>query len=364
MSDKGRTPSKLLVFALALPVFALVYGTTFASRLWAVLRPAVAAFLGVTVIGSVYAGEAYRRAPATPMRAGVTLALAVALIAPAVAPAPAAAADPAEAVIAAARQYVGQPFRLGQEGPRLFDCSGLVFRAFADAGQLPRIGGMRLRAAGYMQYFKSRGRFTTKVSEAQRGDLVIYGGGKHIGIYLGGGRVISALINPWGVKVHSLHGIHMPFTYFLQVNWGGGDANAPTPGNGKGNNGKSNNNPPDRDKPSKPNKPNKPGNPDNNGNNGNNGNNDNNGETAKPDNNPSASSGNGSGRDYGNATATGTMNLRLAADPDARIIGWVGRNSSFKVIGEGTSPAGYPWYQVTTLSGKTGWVYSRWVSLK
>ena len=112
---------------------------------------------------------------------------------------------------------------------------------------------MRLRAAGYMQYFKSRGRFTKKVSEAQRGDLVIYGGGKHIGIYLGNGRVISALVNPWGVKVHSLNGIHEPFSYFLHVNWGGGDAGAPTPdNNGKGNNGKgNNNNPPDRDKPGK-----------------------------------------------------------------------------------------------------------------
>ena len=39
-----------------------------------------------------------------------------------------------ENVIAAARQYVGVPYRVGSEGPALFDCSGLVFRAFSDAG--------------------------------------------------------------------------------------------------------------------------------------------------------------------------------------------------------------------------------------
>ena len=48
MSVNGRSPSKLLVFALALPIFGLVYVTTFGARFWAALRPAVATFLGGT----------------------------------------------------------------------------------------------------------------------------------------------------------------------------------------------------------------------------------------------------------------------------------------------------------------------------
>src|SRR5215471_15011595 len=52
-----------------------------------------------------------------------------------------------ENVIAAAKQYLGVPYRVGTQGPWLFDCSGLVFRAFSDAGLLDRIGGTRLRAA-------------------------------------------------------------------------------------------------------------------------------------------------------------------------------------------------------------------------
>jgi len=130
-----------------------------------------------------------------------------------------------ENVIAAARQYVGVPYRVGSEGPTLFDCSGLVFRAFSDAGLVDRIGGQRLRAAGYMRWFAAQGMMTTDESQAQRGDLVIYNNGAHIGIYLGDGRVISALLT--GVTVHSLHGISLPATGFLRPDWSGDGTVAP-----------------------------------------------------------------------------------------------------------------------------------------
>ena len=132
-----------------------------------------------------------------------------------------------ENVIAAATQYLGVPYRLGTEGPLLFDCSGLVFRAFSDAGLVDRIGGARLRAAGYMRWFASRGQMTTDELLAQRGDLVIYNNGSHIGIYLGDGRAISALINPFGVTVHSLHGVDLPVTGFLRPDWSGNGEVAP-----------------------------------------------------------------------------------------------------------------------------------------
>ena len=130
-----------------------------------------------------------------------------------------AARDGAEAVIAAARAYLGVPYRIGSEGPNLFDCSGLVYRAFADANELPQIGGARLRAAGYLRWFASHELATTDQAQAVRGDLVIYGNGEHIGIYLGDGRVISALVT--GVAVHSLAGITIEPTAFLAVNWSG-----------------------------------------------------------------------------------------------------------------------------------------------
>ena len=364
MSVNGRSPSKLLVYALALPVFALVYVTTFGGRVWAALRPAVATFLGVTVISSVYAETAYRKTP-TPMRAAAAVGLAVVLVAPSFsAPATVSAADPADAVIAAAKHYLGQNFQIGTEGPKTFDCSGLVYRAFSDAGQLARIGGMRLRAAGYMQYFVSRGRFTKDESNAQPGDLDIYANGQHVGIYLGNDRVISALINPWGVSITSVHGLHLPVSYYLEVNWGAGDGSTdPGPGgsgngNGKGNgNGNGNGNGTGTGTGTGTGNGSGTGSGDGNGNSSGDGN----GPGSQGDGNNGNGNGNGNGQPAGtNAVAIGTMNIRTSADPDARIIGWVGRGGYFKIVGQGTSPAGYAWYQIQTRSGKSGWVYARW----
>ena len=82
---------------------------------------------------------------------------------------------------------------------------------------------MRLLARGYMRWFVTRGLFTRDVDKAEPGDLVVWGMGEHIGIYIGNKKAISALINPWGVSVHSLNGVPLRVDYFLQVNWGNGD---------------------------------------------------------------------------------------------------------------------------------------------
>ena len=49
-----------------------------------------------------------------------------------------------------------------------------------------------------------------------RGDLVVGGNGRHLGIYLGHGRAISALTRR-GVSVHRLHAVTQPFTGFLRT---------------------------------------------------------------------------------------------------------------------------------------------------
>ncbi|MEO6351253.1 MAG: DNRLRE domain-containing protein [Candidatus Limnocylindrales bacterium] len=128
-------------------------------------------------------------------------------------------ADRVEAVITIAREQIGKPYRLGTEGPDQFDCSGLVYRAFMDAGEGNQIGARRMRAIGYERWFAARGLFTTNVMDAERGDLVMYNYGSHIGIYLGDGRVLSALTT--GMAVHSLEGITLPVTGFLAVDWSG-----------------------------------------------------------------------------------------------------------------------------------------------
>ncbi len=118
-----------------------------------------------------------------------------------------------------AASHIGAHFQIGATGMRYFDCSGLIYRVYAQAGLLAKIGGNRT-AAGYYYWFKQHGRANRH--SPKPGDLVIWthnGQISHSGIYVGGGRVISALINPWGVKKTSIHGIHARFLAYLHVRW-------------------------------------------------------------------------------------------------------------------------------------------------
>jgi len=121
-------------------------------------------------------------------------------------------------IVALARSHIGARFRLGTEGPRTFDCSGLIYRVYKQAGLLNRIGGQRRLAAGYYHWFKHRGQASRH--NPRVGDLVIWtekGKIAHSGIYVGSGHVISALINPWGVKRTHIGSLHAKFFAFLHV---------------------------------------------------------------------------------------------------------------------------------------------------
>jgi cell wall-associated NlpC family hydrolase len=103
----------------------------------------------------------------------------------------------------------------------VFDCSGLVYRVYQQAGLLRKIGGKRMLAASYYRWFKQRGLVSR--SNPQVGDVVWWthhGRISHTGLYVGGGKVISALINPWGVKRTSLRGIRVKFLAFGHVRLG------------------------------------------------------------------------------------------------------------------------------------------------
>jgi hypothetical protein len=125
-----------------------------------------------------------------------------------------AATGAAPRVIALARAQLGDPWRYGASGPNAFDCSGLVTYAFRQAGQLARIGGGSYRSASSLYaYFSRRGLASRR--DGRVGDLVIYGGGSHVGIYLGAGRVISTLTS--GVRIHGTYALYQGFTAFLHT---------------------------------------------------------------------------------------------------------------------------------------------------
>ncbi len=102
-------------------------------------------------------------------------------------------------------------------GPNQFDCSGLVWYSYREAGLRERIGDKRRTVAGYYKYFNSRGLANT--SNPRVGDLVVWGRNKHIGIYVGNGMAVSTLINPYGVTLHPVSGyLNMKLKAYLHVN--------------------------------------------------------------------------------------------------------------------------------------------------
>lgn len=128
-------------------------------------------------------------------------------------------ATDAQRIVHIAKTHLGAHFLMGATGPRYFDCSGFIYRVYAQAHLLPKIGGGRMSAAGYYHYFLRHHRANRK--NPQVGDLVIYkhhGKIAHSAIYIGHGRIISALINPWGVKVTTVRGIHVHLLAYLHVN--------------------------------------------------------------------------------------------------------------------------------------------------
>ncbi|QHT58511.1 C40 family peptidase [Cellulomonas sp. H30R-01] len=92
----------------------------------------------------------------------------------------------AQSFVAAAQKYVGVPYVWGGESldEGGLDCSGLVVRALADVGitDVPRVARDQ----------QKMGEPVASLAQALPGDLVVFGGGTHIGIYVGDGKMVDA----------------------------------------------------------------------------------------------------------------------------------------------------------------------------
>ncbi|WP_312856682.1 C40 family peptidase [Arthrobacter mobilis] len=89
-----------------------------------------------------------------------------------------------------AKSMVGTPYVWGGTSTAGWDCSGFVQWVYAKVGiSLPRVSHAQAAAL-------------KPTSNPQPGDIVLQNGGNHIGIYLGGGMMISALNPNEGTKVH------------------------------------------------------------------------------------------------------------------------------------------------------------------
>ncbi len=101
-------------------------------------------------------------------------------------------------VVELAARMIGTPYRWGGHGPDGFDCSGLVYFAFGEAGiPVPRTSEAQYRAAR-----------PVPIAAAMPGDLVFFGRrGRitHVGIYIGDWRFIHAPDTGQLVRVSSIN---------------------------------------------------------------------------------------------------------------------------------------------------------------
>jgi peptidoglycan DL-endopeptidase CwlO len=100
-------------------------------------------------------------------------------------------------ILAFAYAQLNKPYRFGGAGARTFDCSGLVMRAAASAG-------ISLAHSAAAQQRSGR---RVPLSQLQPGDLVFWGSpAYHVGIYVGGGKILDAPHTGTVVQIQSIWG--------------------------------------------------------------------------------------------------------------------------------------------------------------
>lgn len=110
-------------------------------------------------------------------------------------------AEPAanKTMVTVARNHLGYSYVFGAEGPKSFDCSGLVMFAGHKAGiSTPRVSSDQFNAARLIP-----------ASHVEPGDLVFYhdseGNVYHVGIYVSPGRTIAAIDTAQGVNYQNIY---------------------------------------------------------------------------------------------------------------------------------------------------------------
>jgi len=120
----------------------------------------------------------------------------------------------AQQIVRIAKRQIGDPWRYGARGPGAFDCSGLVIYAFRKAGDFAAVARGKLASARALyRWYRARGLANRRSPRV--GDLVIWGNGTHVGIYVGRGKAISTLLS--GVRVHRVHAVTARFTAYLHT---------------------------------------------------------------------------------------------------------------------------------------------------
>ncbi len=88
----------------------------------------------------------------------------------------------AEKAVAFAYAQLGKPYVFGASGPNSYDCSGLTMASWASAGiSIPRTSFEQWGSLPHVP-----------ISQIQPGDILVFNGEGHVGLYVGGGMLIDA----------------------------------------------------------------------------------------------------------------------------------------------------------------------------
>lgn len=91
----------------------------------------------------------------------------------------------------AAESKIGSPYSYGAAGPDAFDCSGLIYWSYQQVGKtIPRDSYGQMGGGQGVSY-----------DNVQVGDVLIFNGGGHAGIYVGGGNFVHS--SNYGTPVKS-----------------------------------------------------------------------------------------------------------------------------------------------------------------
>ncbi len=102
-------------------------------------------------------------------------------------------------LVKVAKAQVGDRYSAGSAGPNAFDCSGLTRYVYKTAM------GKTLPHQSHSQFGMVK---KIRVKDAQPGDLVFFfrHGAHHVGLYIGGGKMVDAAGYGKGVRVSPIHG--------------------------------------------------------------------------------------------------------------------------------------------------------------
>lgn len=111
----------------------------------------------------------------------------------------------ADKLVSTAKKYIGVPYVWGGTTPSGFDCSGFTSYVYRE------VLGKEIGRTTWDQIAIGK---QVALDQAKVGDLIIFYGGDHVGIYLGNGQVIHAPQPGESIKISSV--TDMPADFALE----------------------------------------------------------------------------------------------------------------------------------------------------